>query len=625
MHKTVPWRPTPSLIGLIYSSADARPAKKFETAVEIAFGVALFLPSWEKHFEYGTWDAANMPSATSGRIVKTSRGSKKTPHQKNHRWESFSAKISKLHSLDPLRKVRRHDLDAEDLSATTSYLRNGLDKWAELNISRPYMAFKREINPLTESLAQILYHEDRIMDLLAEYIARHEKEALEPLLDLVTAFAHDLGVRFEKHYPRALRLIVELASKIHDVEAIEWTFAALAFLFKYLSRLLVPDLRPTYDAVAPLMGKARNPGHIARFAAEAMSFLVKKAAAPSHKDKALPLFVEHVRKDLESMVGQKQLNLYSQGVMTMFAEAIKGVGDGVHSTGPEIFAALLQRVPEEELKLPAQAVWTDVCCGVLTSVIHHANVDTFRALETRLAEEAMAVERSVLFVQVFGTMAGVRKGTRIHDWTALVKALGQLLQSLAIQKEQIEAMDASRVWQKLIVNIAIVWSQAPIDALLPALLTFNGTMTKEPLMRWYILFCSYLADLNSERFRGLFMKDFQKYAFGSPVQVSFLTCLGSLSHTGLRAQTKMFSAFSYHAWWKLAGFLGREGKRPSSSRNPGRTRLLANSSDSKTRLSQRAAGSGRTRKPGGTSVCRNTRHGYESWSRPRYIRPRTRG
>ncbi|KAL2183872.1 hypothetical protein L209DRAFT_757168 [Thermothelomyces heterothallicus CBS 203.75] len=452
-----------------------------------------------------------MPSTTSGRIVKTSRGSKKTPHQKNHRWESFSAKISKLHSLDPLRKVRRHDLEAEDLEVTTSYLRNGLDRWAELNISKPYMAFKREINPLTESLAQILYHEDRIMDLLAEYIGKHEKEALEPLLDLVTAFAHDLGVRFEKHYPRALALIVDLASKVHDVEVIEWTFAALAFLFKYLSRLLVPDLRPTYDVVAPLMGKARNPGHIARFAAEAMSFLVKKAAAPSHKDKALPLFVEHVRDDLEATVGQKQFGLYSQGIMTMFAEAIRGVGDGIHSTGPEVVASLLRHVPEKELALPDQTVWTDVCCGVLTSVIHHSNADTFKTIETRVMEEAEVEPRSALLVQVLGTMVGVRKGTRIHDWATLVKTLGQLLVSFSAQKAEVESMDPSQVWQRIVVNTAIVWAQAPIDALLPALSTFSGTMTKEPLMRWYIAFCSYLADLNPERFRGLFMKNFQKF------------------------------------------------------------------------------------------------------------------
>lgn len=496
------------LIGLILARlALARPKKIREVEV---IGASTACRCRRGRIYNGILDAATMPSTTSGRIVKTSRGSKKTPHQKNHRWESFSTKISKLHSLDPLRKVRRHDLDAEDLDATTSYLRNGLDKWAELNISRPYMAFKRQINPLTESLAQILYHEDRIMGLLAEYIAKHEKESLEPLLDLVTAFAHDLGVRFEKHYPRALTLIVNLASKIHDVEVIEWTFAALAFLFKYLSRLLVSDLRATYDAVAPLMGKARNPGHIARFAAEAMSFLVKKASAPGHKDKALPLLVEHVREDLDGMVGQKQFELYSQGIMTMFAEAIKGVGDGIHSTGPEIFAALQRHVPEKELELPEQAVWTGVCCGVLTSIIHHTNMDTFRGIESRIVEEASDGRRAALFIQVLGTMVGVRKGTRIHDWGTLVKTLGQLLGSFAAQKEHIEAMDPSQVWQRIIVNTTVVWGRAPIDALLPALSTFNGAMTKEPLMRWYILFCSYLADLNSERFRGLFMKDFQK-------------------------------------------------------------------------------------------------------------------
>lgn len=454
-----------------------------------------------------------MPSASSGRIVKSQRNSKKTPHQKNHRWESFSTKISKLHSLDPLRKVRRHDLEAEDLNATTSYLRNGLDKWAELNVSRPFANFKREVNPLTESLAQILYHEDRIMDLLASYIEKHDRECLEPLLDLVTAFAHDLGMRFEKHYPRALALIVDLASSMHDVEVIEWTFASLAFLFKYLSRLLVSNLRPTYDAVSPLMGKARNPGHIARFAAEAMSFLIKKAAAPSHREKALPLIVEHARKDLESIAGTRQYELYSQGIMTMFAEAMKAPNHAVHSTGPDVFAALTRAVPEEELDPTSskEKIWTDVCSGVLTSIIHHSTVETFALVENIILEEAAkSAHKSLLFIQLLGTMAGVRKGSRIHDWSTAVKQLNQLLSSSSAW-EKAASTSSLQLWQRVIVNSAIVWSQAPIDALLPSLFAFNGLMTREPLMKWYIPFCSYLADLNAERFRGLFQKDFQKY------------------------------------------------------------------------------------------------------------------
>ncbi|KAK3329812.1 armadillo-type protein [Apodospora peruviana] len=452
-----------------------------------------------------------MPSNSSGRIVKAQRHSKKTQHQKNHRWESFTAKVSKLHSLDPLRKVRRHDLEAEDLDATTSYLRNGLEKWAELNVSKQYADFRRQITPLTDSLAQILYHEDRIMDLLAEHIGRHEKDALEPLLDLLTAFAHDMGVRFEKHYPQAMALIVRLAAKVHDVEVIEWTFAAMAFLFKYLSRLLVPDLRPTFETIAPLMGKSKSPGHIARFAAEAMSFLVKKAAAPGRKEKSLTTLVQFARADLESVVGTKHYEMYSQGIMTMFAEAIKGAGNAIHSTGPDIFTTLAREVPAEELEFGERAIWTDVCCGVLTSIIHHSRPETFQALETQIMEEAKEAQRPTLFVQFLGVIAGVRRGSRINDWASLVKVLGQLLGSLTPWKEKIQTTNSLPVWQRLIVNTAIVWGLAPIDALLPSLSSFNTTMMKEPLMRWYIPFCSYLSDLNSERFRGLFQKDFQRF------------------------------------------------------------------------------------------------------------------
>ncbi|CRK20102.1 hypothetical protein BN1708_017773, partial [Verticillium longisporum] len=154
-----------------------------------------------------------MPAVSSGRITKARKGKNLTPHQKNHRWESFSTKIGKLHSLDPLRKVRRHDLETEDLESTTSYFRTGIERWNELNIAKDFISFKRETLSLTETLASILHHEDRIFASLSHYISNQEKESLEPLLDLLTAFAHDLGTRFEKYYARSLDLIVAIAGK----------------------------------------------------------------------------------------------------------------------------------------------------------------------------------------------------------------------------------------------------------------------------------------------------------------------------------------------------------------------------------------------------------------------------
>jgi U3 small nucleolar RNA-associated protein 20 len=465
-----------------------------------------------------------MPSSgSSARIPKARRGVKTTARRNTHRWESFTTKISKLHSLDPLRKVRRHDLVDEDLSATTSYLRNGLDRWSELNLSKSFAAFKRELLPLCESLAQILHFENRIMDLLEQYIARHEPDSLEPLLDMLTAFAHDLGTRFfEKHYTRALTLIVALAEKLpKNAEVVEWTFAALAFLFKYLSRLLVPDLRPTYDAVSALLGKEKVPGHVARFAGEAMSFLVKKAATPSSREKALSMLVDHVKEDLQASVSTRQYGLYSQGVMAMFAEAIKGTGHTVHSTGPDTFIALVRAIPSEELQPGRQTVWTDVCCGVLTSVIHHSTSETFSTLEQAITTEvAVAAEepnttrtpwRMSISTRILGIVAGVRKGYRISNWPVLTKSLSLALKALSHSQDPLTDLHTPLLWQSVMFPTAIILCRAPIDALLPSLTELTSTLTKEPFMRCSIPFSSLCADLDSGRFRSLFQKSFQRY------------------------------------------------------------------------------------------------------------------
>ncbi|KAK8050437.1 hypothetical protein PG994_012167 [Apiospora phragmitis] len=439
-----------------------------------------------------------MAPTLSGRIIKSRKGKYGTLHQKNHRWESFTTKIAKLHSLDPLRKVRRHDLNAEDLDVTTSYFRNGLEK----------------------CLPQILHYEDKIMDLLEKYTSLQEKESLESLLDLLTAFAHDLGTRFEKHYARALVLIANIAGSRQDADIIEWTFASLAFLFKYLSRLLVADLRPTFDVIAPLLGKARNPPHIARFAAEAMSFLIKKAASPSHREKSLPIIIEHARKDLASIRGDRQYGLFYHGLMTMFAEAIKGQGNNVHTTGPTTFQALLASVPAEDLVSTDDSMptWAGLVCGITVSIIHHTTADTFGPIADAIYEQKTKDEadnktplQNILYVRVLGTVAGVRRGNRINDWSALLDCLQKSLQGLCSEPSLLDNTDHIAIWRFILVKTAIIWNVSSMDAIIPHMAHIVRILTREPLMKWFIPFCSYLSDLDASRFRSLFLKEFQKF------------------------------------------------------------------------------------------------------------------
>ena len=450
--------------------------------------------------------------------MKARRSKKSTPHQRNHRWESFTTKIAKFNSLQPLRKVRRHDLDTEDLSQATSYFQTGLQRWSELNMSKPFVAFKQQARPLCESLAQILHFETRIMDLLAEHISIHDKEALEPLLDLLTAFAHDLGARFEKYYSRSLDLVLAIAGKPQAVEVIEWTFGTLAFLFKYLSKLLLPDLRPTFDVLAPLLGKSRHPPHIARFAAEALSFLVKKAAAPSHREVVLPRFVQHVRDDLISVAGDRQFLLYNDGLMSMFAEAAKGTDNKIHSAGPAILAALIGAIPITDNLSSGETVWEDLVCGVLTSTIHHSTADSFAELANSVLDTLLSTtttsesahKLSMPYLKILGVLAGVRKGYRITNWGRLIDGLLQILESSTKIPVADPQSSPDFMSDEFVFNVSTICHRAPIDALIPHIGRLMQVLTREPYMPWFIPLCSCLCEMDSSRFESLFKADFQK-------------------------------------------------------------------------------------------------------------------
>ncbi|KAL3419283.1 U3 small nucleolar RNA-associated protein 20 [Phlyctema vagabunda] len=466
-----------------------------------------------------------MPATSSGRIVKTRKTKSGTAHQKNHRWESFTSKISKLNSLDPIRKVRRHDIDTEDLAATTSYFKAGLEKWQELNMSEGFSLFMQEVNPLCDSLPQILHFEGKIMELLVTYIEKKERESLEPLLELMTDFAHDLGSRFEKYYAKALELVTSIAATPQDVEVIEWSFTCLAFMFKYLSKLLVPDLRPTYDLMAPLLGKHRQQPHIARFAAEAMSFLVKKAGAPANRDKALPTIIQYAKSDLQSIAGTRPFVLYYHGLMTLFAEAMKGNGLTVHTSGPAIMKALYLCVEEGDFRAVNGSRWSDVVCGVLTSMVHHTSSETLKDVVDVVLEQASAAVEAfsqscnklnlshlILSARMIGVIAGVRKGSRVNNWPALLDVLSQITQVISKNSSLVMGLGGDfDLWRSLVLTISLAMQYSPMDAMIPFISKFMDALSKDPLAKWFLTFCSYLSQAEPERFRSIALPYFRRF------------------------------------------------------------------------------------------------------------------
>lgn len=455
-----------------------------------------------------------MAATSSGRRDRPQNGKKGgTESTRQHRFESFSQRIAKL-NIDPIRRVRRQDVEHDDLAKTTSFFKTGLEYWRDINWSENFTAFVKEVDPLCESLVQILHYQQDIVDVLCKYTEKRDVLSLEPLLSLISHLAHDLGVRFEVHFARTVALVASLAAKHPAVEVIGWSFTCLAWLFKYLSRLLTPDLRAVYDIMAPLLGKETQKGFITRFAAEAMSFLVRKAALVYHKDPApLDLLVNHVLHDLEDCAQQgRNTLLYEGGIMTLFADAIKGVNRGVHSCGAAIWERLLEAAVAPEQR-PTSAPTVKIIRGVTVNVVHHTDAATFSPLLdillNRIEKLSMLSDLNIISTsgELLYVIAAVWKGSRIQDWQ---RALGCSVLLLQISRN-LTVQDRSDGMDFMMSGAAVILQYAPLDVVIPKVRLVMDCMLDEMRRPHFLLFCSYFCDLGSERFKSLISPFFYKY------------------------------------------------------------------------------------------------------------------
>lgn len=445
------------------------------------------------------------------RVSKPKKGG--TESSRKHHFESFSKRIAKL-NIDPIRRTTRR-VDDHDLSASTSYLKNSFEEWKDLNLSENFNAFSRELDPLCESLPQILHHADCIMDLLIRYIEKRDALSLEPLLSLVSHFAHDLGVRFEKYFARAVQTVCQVAAKHPDIEVIEWSFTCLAWLFKYLSRLLVPDLRPLYDLMAPLLGKEHQKSFVTRFAAESMSFLVRKAGASYHRDKEpLQIIVSHALNDLEVLAQRDDASQYQQGLMSLFVDSVKGIQNGLHSSAEAILKVLLEQVlafKENDSLVPGERPAMDVVQGVLTATIHHTNSETFRPVLQIVLDQIDAPNRSKdtqmleKTARLLFTVAGVRKGTRVADWSSLMRTTSHVVASA---EHTIAAAD-STVVSDVLAALAVILQLCPMDVAIPHLRILD-TISSGSWQQSFLYFCNFFSELGTDRFQSILLPHFKK-------------------------------------------------------------------------------------------------------------------
>ncbi|KAF1916291.1 armadillo-type protein [Ampelomyces quisqualis] len=440
------------------------------------------------------------------RTPKRTKGG--TESTRNHTFKGFSQRIAQL-KIEPVRRGRSTILDDAELESTFSYFRDSFREWRELNLSEGFSTFARSIAPLCDSLPQVLHHSDRIMELLIEYIQKADKFSEEPLLSLMAHLAHDLGERFEKHFEEAVTVVARLAATHADVEVIEWSFACLAWLFKYLSRLLVPDLRPVFNLISPLLGKERQKAFVSRFAAESLSFLIRKAGAGYHRDKKpLQLIVSHISKQIEELEGSAKDYDFQNGLMYLLADSLKGVQRGFHSSAIAILQELLAETYRKDYTRRRTPPLEPILSGVLTAIIHHTDADNFGplldVLVAQIESAASDQHYAGLSSRLLFVACGVRQGSRIHDWKLVLRCTDTLIKSFYCS-----VPDAESMWDVLSVA-SVVFQYCPLDAAIPYGKFFES-LTQGALANYFLPFCNLFASLGADRFRTLLLPYFKRF------------------------------------------------------------------------------------------------------------------
>lgn len=449
-------------------------------------------------------------SCMSDRDGKKSKNKEGTVTAKTHRFEPFSKRIAKI-TINPVRRNVPSITESSGLSPKSSIFGQSLLEWSEINISQNFVDFARTVRDSCETLPQVIHHADLIMNNLEKHIKKDDALSLEPLLNLLTYFARDLGPRFECYFGRAVTLLSDTASANNDISVVEWCFNSLAWLFKYLSRLLVTDLRHLYDLMAPLLGKTRQKHFIMRFAAEAFSFLIRKASSMYYKNQEpLNLILSYVVNDFTS-VSEMERDRYSESIISLIFESVRGVKREIHITGVTTFMVFLQHLRSFPTGSYRNTQYYHLISGLLQKFVHTFDSTTLKQIMDPLLQtiSTLSIHGSMseisLAIALFKAITDVKQ----ENFTCCEEAfqiLDQLLRYGNAESRDDDIMDDLR---DIVTTIFCCSSLEHAKSNLRILYS----MTSGPWQTHFLRLCYDIAEMNGERVEQLLFPVLQRCVF----------------------------------------------------------------------------------------------------------------
>nr|XP_039257179.1 small subunit processome component 20 homolog [Styela clava] len=294
----------------------------------------------------------------------------KHKEENKHRFLTFSERLSRV-SINAVRRIERTDREDED-----SKFQASLVKWRDQDRSLPFREFYGEIGNKAQNFKMIVHYRNDIVKSLQKHLSTPHSLALESLCELLVALCMDLRSEFYPFFEETFLILTKLLNA-KELDRLELVFNAVSLLFKYLWKYMIVDMDNIFTLYYDLIC-GNHASHIATFAAESLTFLIRKASNQNDLYKRLLKIFQN------SEVGIGKIIFF----------VLKGTKGMLYSRTNEIFPKVLACLIEPDM---SNKVFNSVD-SALNLIANHVDKDNADILWKILLENMESYNNEFIFV-----------------------------------------------------------------------------------------------------------------------------------------------------------------------------------------------------------------------------------
>ncbi|KAF2288911.1 hypothetical protein GH714_022744 [Hevea brasiliensis] len=253
----------------------------------------------------------------------------KSPGRRRFVFKTFSQRIEEV-EIDVYRSL---DKIKPEPSEGSSFFRDYLVEWRELNTAEDFISFYEKMMPLVQTLPLVLLHKESILSELLSRLQLKARLSLEPILRLTASLSRDLLEDFISFLPRIADSFYSLLKSGADrePEIIEQIFKSWSHILMYLQKYLVKDVVHVLKVTIKL--RYYPEWYIQEFMADATSFLLRNAPKEQLRKGIRKIMFEIVNKPLPAR---------KSGVIVLLYHIMRGPSSKFHSRADWVLQLLTE-------------------------------------------------------------------------------------------------------------------------------------------------------------------------------------------------------------------------------------------------------------------------------------------